>query len=92
MYKLHSQDEDSIKMVQFMFGNLSKDITKGYIGAIDEKIDKYTQDHSNYLVVKIDGKSFNINNLLVIVLTTSELRKVLQKVYLSEKDNTNEEK
>lgn len=51
MYKLHPQDADSIKMVQFLFGHSSEDITKGYIEAIDEKIDqlicvKYYRKHT----------------------------------------------
>lgn len=87
MYKLHPQDADSIKMVQFMFGHSSEDITKGYIGAIDEKIDKFTQDYSDYLVAKRDGKSFDINSSPVIVLRMVDLREVLQKAYLSGKEN-----
>lgn len=91
MYKLHPQDADSIKMVQFMFGHSSEDITKGYIAAIDEKIDKFTQDYSDYLIAKRDGKSFDINNSPVIVLRTSDLREVLQKAYLMGKNNQNGE-
>lgn len=87
MYKLHPQDADSIKMVQFMFGHSSENITKGYIGAIDEKIDKFTQDYSDYLVAKRDGKSFDINSSPVIVLRTVDLREILQKAYLSGKGN-----
>lgn len=89
IYKLHPQDADSIKMVQFMFGHSSEDITKGYIGAIDEKIDKFTQDYSDYLVAKRDGNSFDINRSPVIVLRTIDLREVLQKAYLSGKENSN---
>lgn len=88
MYKLHPQDTDSIKMVQFMFGHSSEDITKGYIGAIDEKIDKFTQDYSDYLVAKRDGKEFDVNNSPVIVLRTPDLREVLQKAYITGKENS----
>lgn len=91
IYKLHPQDADSIKMVQFMFGHSSEDITKGYIGAIDEKIDRFTQDYSDYLVAKRDGKSFDINSSPVIVLRTVDLREVLQKAYLAGKDSLNGE-
>lgn len=91
IYKLHPQDADSIKIVQFIFGHTSEDITKGYIGAIDEKIDRFTQDYSDYLVAKRDGNSFDINSSPVVVLKTVDLREVLQKAYLSGKEKSNGE-
>lgn len=79
MYKLHPQDADSIKMVQFMFGHSSEDITKGYIGAIDEKIDRYVEDYSNYLKNCSNGKEVIIDNSPVISIKSNDLRDILQK-------------
>lgn len=90
MYKLHPQDVDSIKMIQFMFGHASEDITRDYIGEIDEKIDRYNQDYSDYLSAKSDGKDFGIDNTPVIVLKTTDLREVLQRAYLMGRENNNE--
>lgn len=91
IYKLHPQDKDSIKIIQFMFGHSSEDITKGYIAAIDEKIDIFSVDYSDYLIAKRDGKSFDINNSPVVVLRTPDLREVLKKAYLMGKNNQNGE-
>ncbi|MSA02202.1 tyrosine-type recombinase/integrase [Lactonifactor sp. BIOML-A3] len=79
MYKLHPQDSDSIKMVQFMFGHSSEDITKGYIGAIDEKIDRYTEDYSDYLKNCMEGKDINIDKSPVISIKYGDLRVILQE-------------
>lgn len=91
IYKLHPQDADSIKIIQFMFGHSSELITKGYIGVIDDKIDIFSVDLSDYLIAKRDGKSFDINNSPVVVLRTPDLREVLKKAYLMGKNNQNGE-
>lgn len=79
MYKLHPQDADSIKMVQFMFGHSSEDITKEYIGAIDEKIDRYVEDYSNYLKDCSNGKEIIIDKSPVISIKYNDLREILRK-------------
>lgn len=83
MYKLHPQDVDSFKMVQFMFGHSSETITRGYIGAIDEKIDNYNADYSEFLTRSENGTSYEIDHSPVIVLKTVDLRQVIQYAYLS---------
>lgn len=89
MYKLHPQDADSIKMVQFMFGHSSEDITKEYIGAIDEKIDRYVEDYSNYLKDCSDGRTVTIDTSPVISIKSNDLRKILQKA-LAHKNGEND--
>lgn len=89
MYKLHPQDADSIKMVQFMFGHSSEDITKEYIGAIDEKINRYVEDYSNYLKDCREGKEVRIINSPVISIRSNDLRKILQKA-LAHKNGEND--
>lgn len=83
MYKLHPQDADSIKMVQFMFGHSSEDITKEYIGAIDEKIDKYVEDYSNYLKDCNVGRAVSIDSSPVISIRYNDIRKILQQALAS---------
>lgn len=89
MYKLHPQDADSIKMVQFMFGHSSEDITKEYIGAIDEKIDRYVEDYSNYLKDCSDGRTVTIDTSPVISIKSNDLREILQKA-LGHKNRDND--
>lgn len=87
MYKLHPQDIDSIKMVQFMFGHSSEDITKEYIGAIDEKIDRYVDDYSDYLKNCKDGKEKILDNSPVISIKTGDLRIILQKAIMTSQED-----
>ena len=79
--KLHPNDGNAIKIIQYIFGHSSEEITKVYIGTIDEKKDKFVSDLSDYLENSYDGKSFEIDNSPVITLKTADLRDLIQQIY-----------
>ena len=79
--KLHPNDGNAIKIIQYIFGHSSEEITKVYIGTIDEKKDKFVNDLSDYLENSYDGKSFEIDNSPVITLKTADLRELIQSIY-----------
>ena len=79
--KLHPNEGNAIKIIQYIFGHSSEEITKVYIGTIDEKKDKFVNDLSDYLENSYDGKSFEIDNSPVITLKTADLRELIQSIY-----------
>ena len=79
--KLHPNDGNAIKIIQYIFGHSSEEITKVYIGTIDEKKDKFVGDLSDYLETSYSGKSFEIDNSPVITLKTTDLRDLIQSIY-----------
>ena len=79
--KLHPNDGNAIKIIQYIFGHSSEEITKVYIGTIDEKKDKFVNDLSDYLESSYNGKSFEIDNSPVITLKTVDLRELIQQIY-----------
>ena len=80
--KLHPNDGNAIKIIQYLFGHSSEETTKLYIGTIDEQKDKFVNDLSEYLNLSYSGKSFEIDNSPVITLKTADLRDLLQSVYV----------
>ena len=79
--KLHPNDGNAIKIIQYIFGHSSEEITKVYIGTIDEKKDKFISDLSDYLENSYDGKAYEIDNSPVITLKTADLRELIQEIY-----------
>lgn len=79
--KLHPHDGGAIKIIQYIFGHSSEEITKVYIGTIDEKKDKFVGDLSDYLETSYSGKSYEIDNSPVITLKTADLRELIQQIY-----------
>lgn len=79
--KLHPNDGNAIKIIQYIFGHSSEEITKVYIGTIDEKKDKFVGDLSDYLENSYDGKAYEIDNSPVITLKTADLRELIQSIY-----------
>lgn len=79
--KLHPNDGNAIKIIQYIFGHSSEEITKVYIGTIDEKKDKFVNDLSDYLENSYDGKAYEIDNSPVITLKTADLRELIQSIY-----------
>ena len=79
--KLHPNDGNAIKIIQYIFGHSSEEITKVYIGTIDEKKDKFVNDLSDYLENSYDGKAYEIDNSPVITLKTADLRDLIQAIY-----------
>ena len=91
--KLHPNDGNAIKIIQYIFGHSSEEITKVYIGTIDEKKDKFVSDLSDYLETSYVGKAYEIDNSPVITLKTADLRELIQSIYTegmsaSSKDGT----
>lgn len=88
MYKLHPQDADSLSIVQSMFGHSDPNITKGYIGAIDEKIDKYNVDYAEYLLDASKGKEVAFKNTPIYSLKSDDIRSIISIAYqLGKQDN-----
>lgn len=79
--KLHPNDGNAIKIIQYIFGHSSEEITKVYIGTIDEKKDKFVSDLSDYLENSYVGKAYEIDNSPVITLKTADLRELIQSIY-----------
>ena len=79
--KLHPNDGNAIKIIQYIFGHSSEEITKVYIGTIDEKKDKFVGDLSDYLESSYIGKACEIDNSPVITLKTADLRELIQSIY-----------
>ena len=88
MYKLHPQDADSLSIVQSMFGHSDPNITKMYIGAIDEKIDKYNVDYAEYLKDASEGKEIAFKNTPIYSLKSDDIRAIISIAYqLGKQDN-----
>lgn len=87
MYKLHPQDADSLSIVQSMFGHSDPNITKVYIGAIDEKIDKYNVDYAEYLLDASKGKEVAFKNTPIYSLKSDDIRSIIRKAYQLGKHN-----
>ena len=81
MYKLHPQDADSLSIVQSMFGHSDPNITKMYIGAIDEKIDKYNIDYAEYLMDASKGKDVAFKNTPIYSLKSDDIRDIISIAY-----------
>ena len=87
LYKMHQQEADALSIVQAILGHSDPNITKLYIGAIDEKIDRYNRDYSQYLLDCKDGKDVACSNSPVVVLTMENLRGILGDAYKSGMNN-----
>lgn len=81
-YKLHPNDPDRIKIIQFLFGHSSEEITRRYIGEIDERMDKYMDDMSVATKAYLEGGNYEIDNSPVIHFKTQDLRKIVSDIYL----------
>lgn len=91
MYKLHEGESDAIKMVQYQLGHSSDEITKNYIGYIDEKIDRYNKDYSDYLMNCANGKEPSLEIYPVISIKNDDLRELLKEAYQMGRDNIDDE-
>ena len=86
MYKLHQGDVDALSIVQFMFGHSDINITKTYIGAVDEKIDRYNVDYAEYLKDASEGKEIAFKNTPIYSLKSDDLRNIISMSYRLGKD------
>ena len=87
-YKLHPHDADRIKMIQFLFGHSSEEITKLYIATIDEKKEQYMDDFSEYMKSMFEGKNYEIDNSPVITIKNADLRLIVYEIYMRGKTAT----
>lgn len=82
-YRLHPNDPDRIKIIQFLFGHSSEDITRRYIGEIDERMDKYMDDMSEATKAYLEGQGYEVDNSPVITLKTADLREIVTNIYMA---------
>lgn len=80
-YKLHPNDPDRIKIIQYLFGHASEDITRRYIGEIDERMDEYMDDLSDATKAYLNGEGYEVDNSPVITFRTADLREVVTNIY-----------
>lgn len=93
-YKLHPNDPDRIKIIQYLFGHSSEEITRRYIGEIDERMDKYMDDMSIATKAYLEGENYEIDNSPVVHFRTQDIRKIVSDIYLKGKQSalSNDEK
>ena len=80
-YKLHPNDPDRIKIIQYLFGHSSEEITRRYIGEIDERMDRYMDDMSVATKTYLEGNKYEVDNSPVIHFKTQDLRKIVSEIY-----------
>ena len=85
-YKLHPNDPDRIKIIQYLFGHSSEEITRRYIGEIDERMDKYMDDMSEATRAYFEGERYEVDGSPVISFRTQDLRKIVSDIYLKGKE------
>ena len=86
-YKLHPNDPDRIKIIQYLFGHSSEEITRRYIGEIDERMDKYMDDISAATKAYLEGKNYEVDGSPVISFKTQDIRKIVSDIYLRGKQS-----
>lgn len=80
-FQLHPQDKNALMLIQMEMGHSSELITRDYIGEIDNQIDRYNEDFSNYLCDKRDGKEYIIDNSPIATIKKDDLRELLLMAY-----------
>lgn len=86
-YKLHPNDPDRIKIIQYLFGHSSEEITRHYIGEIDERMDKYMDDMSEATKACMEGKGYEVDSSPVLYFKTQDVRKIVSDIYLRGKQS-----
>lgn len=86
-YKLHPNDADRVKIIQYLFGHSSEEITRRYIGEIDEKMDKYMDDMSNATKAYLEGEGYEVDDSPVLSIKTQDVRKIVSQIYLRGKQS-----
>lgn len=87
LYKLHPNDPDRIKIIQYLFGHSSEEITRKYIATIDEKMEKYMDDFSIALKTYLEGNEYEVDNSPVVHFRTQDIRKIVSDIYLKGKQS-----
>lgn len=81
IYTLHPQEADNLMIIQTMLGHSDINTTKIYIGQIDNKIDRYNEDYSNYMMSKLEGNTPEISNSPIVSLKSEVFRELLSKCW-----------
>lgn len=84
-YKLHPNDPDRIKIIQYLFGHSSDEITRHYIGEIDERMDKYMKDMSEATKAYLENGNYEIDNSPIVSLRAQDLRQIVSEIYFEGK-------
>lgn len=84
-YKLHPNDPDRIKKIQFLFGHSSEQITRHYIGAISEEMDKYMEDISTATKAYFESEQYEVDNSPVMSFRMQDIRKIVSDIYFKGK-------
>lgn len=91
-YKLHPNDPDRIKKIQFLFGHSSEQITRHYIGEIGEEMDKYMEDISNATKTYMEYGQYEVDNSPVMAFRVQDVRKAISDIYFKGKQSVAENK
>ena len=86
-YKLHPNDPDRIKIIQYLFGHSSEEITRRYIGEIDDRMDKYMDDMSEATKAYLEGEEYEIDGSPVMSFKTQDIRRIVSDIYLKGKQS-----
>lgn len=87
LYKLHPNDPDRIKIIQYLFGHSSEEITRRYIAAIDDAMGRYINDFSDTLEKYLEGEEYEIDSSPVISFKAQDMRKIVSDIYLKGKES-----
>lgn len=87
LYKLHPNDPDRIKIIQYLFGHSSEEITRRYIAAIDESMGRYINDFSDTLEKYLEGEEYEVDDSPIISFRTQDIRKIISNIYLKGKQS-----
>lgn len=81
MYKTHRGDPLALNVIQTMFAHSDVSITREYIGKMDEDIDKYNKDYSDYLLGKKAGQNIEIKNSPLVAMSADQFRDILSQAF-----------
>ena len=91
LYKLHPNDGNAIKIIQYLFEHSSEEITKLYIATIDDMKDKFICELSDYLDTSLSGQNYTVDDSPVIILRAVDFRKIVAEAYSTGAHKTNSE-
>ena len=86
-YKLHPNDSDRIKIIQYLFGHSSEEITRHYIGEIDERMDKYMDDMSEATRAYLKGDNYEVDDSPIMHFKTQDVRKIVSDIFIKGKQS-----
>lgn len=86
-YKLHPNDPDRIKKIQFLFGHSSEQITRHYIGEIGQEMDRYMEDMSTAAKSYMECGQYEVDNSPVMAFRVQDIRKIVSDIYFKGKQS-----